>query len=170
MFLYKFEDLNLIAMNEIHNPYEGQEGYNCFGCSPGNLSGLRLRFFEDGDEIVCSWDPEDKFQGWKNVLHGGIQATLMDEIASWLIFVKLGTAGVTYRLNARYRKPVFIDRGNVMLRAVLKETRRNISEIEVTLFDGSGQLCSEGSVEYFLFPEEQARRDMQYPGREAFVK
>jgi len=157
-------------MREIKNPFSGQEGYNCFGCSPSNLSGLRLTFTEEGEEVVTVWEPEAHFQGWKNVLHGGIQATIMDEIASWLVFTKLGTAGVTYRMSIKYKKPVFMDRGKVVVRARLKETRRNIAEILVSLKDGSGQLCSEGTVEYFLFPEDQAGRDMNYPGREAFFK
>ena len=27
------------------------EGYNCFGCSPDNEAGVRMEFYEDGDEI-----------------------------------------------------------------------------------------------------------------------
>ena len=28
------------------------EGYNCFGCSPDNEAGVRMEFYEDGDEVV----------------------------------------------------------------------------------------------------------------------
>lgn len=156
-------------MKEILNPYAKLEGHNCFGCSPENQFGLRLKFFEDGDELVCRWKPEERFQGWVNVLHGGIQATLMDEIASWVIFLKKDTVGMTYRLNTKYRKPVYMDKGEITLRAKLTGTRRNISEIEVTLTDADGQLCSEAVVEYFIFPEEKARKEMHFPGRDAFI-
>ncbi|MBN1133101.1 MAG: PaaI family thioesterase [Bacteroidales bacterium] len=156
-------------MKAIHNPFAGMEGYNCFGCSPGNPSGLRLRFFEDEDEIVTFWEPEEQFEGWMNILHGGIQATLIDEIASWVVFVKTNTAGVTLRLNIRYRKPVKTGEGTISLRAGLKGVKKNIAEIGVKLFDNSGQLCSEGLAEYYLLPEEKAREALKFPGRNAFT-
>jgi len=80
-------------MTELRNPFIGINGYECFGCAPDNHAGLRMSFFEDGDEIISSWDPQEYFQGYNHILHGGIQATLMDEPASWIVFVKLGTAG-----------------------------------------------------------------------------
>jgi len=54
-----------------------------------------MQFFDEGDSVISTWEPTGNFQGWHNVLHGGIQATLMDEIASWVVFTKLGTTGVT---------------------------------------------------------------------------
>ena len=131
---------------------------------------LKLDFIEEGEEIISFWNPEKRFEGWKNVLHGGIQATLMDEIASWVVLVKIGTGGVTYRLNAKYRKPVYIDKGVITLRALLKGIKRNIAEIHVRLIDGTGQSCSEAVVEYFVLPEEKARTEMHYPGKDAFFK
>jgi len=64
-------------------------GYQCFGCAPHNHNGLQMSFAEDGEYVVSEWEPKDYFQGYYNVLHGGIQATLMDEIASWLVQIKL---------------------------------------------------------------------------------
>ena len=40
------------------------EGYNCFGCSPDNEAGVRMEFYEDGDEIVSIWNPRPEYQGW----------------------------------------------------------------------------------------------------------
>ena len=39
------------------------EGYNCFGCSPDNEAGVRMEFYEDGDEIVSIWKPRPEYQG-----------------------------------------------------------------------------------------------------------
>ena len=41
-------------MEKIINPWEGMEGYFCFGCAPNNESGLKMEFYEDGDEIVSN--------------------------------------------------------------------------------------------------------------------
>ena len=76
-----------------------------------------MKFFEDGEKILSEWMPQNGYQGDHNVLHGGVQATLMDEIASWVVYVKLTTAGFTSRADVRYRKTVYVDHGPVKLTA-----------------------------------------------------
>jgi len=144
------------------------KGYNCFGCSPANSIGLKMEFFEDGDELICKWNPGNEFAGFHDILHGGIQATMIDEIASWVVLVKLDTSGVTLRLNTRYRESVRISKGGISLRARLVEMRRSMATIQVELSDGEGKLCSEGTVDYFIFPRERAVTEFHYPGKEAF--
>ena len=74
-------------MKKIKNPYAGleEQGYNCFACCPSNPFGLKMEFYEDGDDIVCLWNPHPNFQSWLNTLHGGIQSTLMDELGGWVV-------------------------------------------------------------------------------------
>jgi len=156
-------------MEKLRNPYAKMPGYFCFGCSPENIQGLKMEFFKDGDRITSIWDPAGHFQGFQNILHGGIQSTLMDEIASWVVFVQLGTAGVTSRLTTTFRKPVQIDHGEITLHAWLSEMKRNIAVIEVQLFDGREVLCAECIAEYYTFDSDRAKRKMNYPGREMFL-
>jgi uncharacterized protein (TIGR00369 family) len=155
-------------MKKLRNPFAGLEGYNCFGCSPDNHSGLRLTFTEEGDEIVSVWTPHKSFQGYKNVLHGGIQATLLDEIASWVVYVKLKTAGMTSRLNVRYHKTVFADEGSLTLRARVREMRRNLADIDARLYNSQGVLCTDASVIYFTLTPERSRNELYYPAHEEF--
>lgn len=91
-------------MKKIINPWEGLDGYMCFGCAPSNPMGLHMEFYEDGDDIVAYWEPEAHYQGWLNTLHGGILTTLMDELAGWVVLRKLQTSGMTSRLDARFLK------------------------------------------------------------------
>ena len=104
-------------MRKIVNPYTKVEGYNCFACSPNNENGLQMQFVEDGEYLICEWQPRGFLQGYNNILHGGIQATLMDEIASWFVQIKLKTAGVTSNMNLRLRKTVPSNQGKLILRA-----------------------------------------------------
>ena len=53
-------------MKKIINPWEGLDGYMCFGCAPSNPMGLHMEFYEDGDDIVAYWEPEAHYQGWLN--------------------------------------------------------------------------------------------------------
>lgn len=50
-------------MKKIINPWKNMEGYNCFGCSPDNEAGVRMEFYEDGDEIVSIWKPPSGISG-----------------------------------------------------------------------------------------------------------
>jgi len=156
-------------MKPIRNPYVGREGYHCFACCPDNPGGLRMRFSADGDEVVCRWQPRAELEGYTGVLHGGVQTTLMDEIASWWVFVNRGTAGATSHLEVDFRRPVLTERGEITLRATLADAEDNLVTVRVALRDGNGTLCSEGRVTYFTYPPELARRRFAYPGRESFV-
>ena len=155
-------------MIKLKNPYAEYKEYNCFGCSPNNPLGLKMEFHEEGDEIVSKWVPGSNYAGFHDILHGGIQATMMDEIASWVVFMKLDTAGVTYRMETRYWKPVRISKGSITLRASLVQQKRSIASIEVTLLDGEGNTCSQSQVDYFVLPRLKAEKEMHFPGKDAF--
>ena len=103
-------------MKKIINPWKDMEGYNCFGCSPDNEAGVRMEFYEDGDEVVSIWKPRPEYQGWLNTLHGGIQSVLLDEICGWVVFRKLQTGGVTSKMETRFRKSISTNDTHVVLR------------------------------------------------------
>jgi len=157
-------------MIKLSNPFVNLPGYNCFVCSPDNPIGLHLDFYLDDQTIKASWNPQDNYQGYPNVVHGGIQATLMDEVASWAVYAVLGTGGVTYRLDIHYKKPVLIDKGKINLTAKIIGQKGKIASIRTCLYDGANVLCSEGTVYYYTFPENIAQEKMNYPGKEAFYK
>ena len=156
------------SKRDIKNPYEKMEGYNCFGCSPDNKLGLQLKFTEEGDWLVSKWVPKNHFSGYQKMLHGGIQATLMDEIGSWIVQVKLKTAGVTAKLEVKYIKPVSVEEKELTLKARIEKHVRNLAYISVELRNGKNELCSTSSMIYFLFPPEVAKNDFSYPGPDSF--
>lgn len=154
---------------KINNPFYKLEGYNCFGCSPHNEFGLRMNFVLEGDTVVCHWQPENHLQGWVGVLHGGIQATLMDEIASWYVFVKLQTAGVTSKMEVKLLKPVMMDKAPLKLTARLQEMKRNIAVIQVELYMSDGTLGAEALMHYYTYPQKIASEKLFYPGINEFI-
>jgi len=152
---------------KIRNPFKPDE-YMCFGCSPGNHIGLKLTFEEDDENLYATWKPEPVFQGYLNVLHGGIIATLLDEAGAWCIYVKAGTSGVTASLTVRYLRPVYISKGPVSVEARLVTKGEKNALLKASLSDGEGKLCAEADLDYFIYPEQIARSRYYYPGIEAF--
>lgn len=158
-------------MIKIKNPFREhgtRENYNCFGCSPFNEIGLQLEFWEDGEELMAKWQPNNSLEGWHNVIHGGIQAALLDELGGWIVLIKVKTAGVTSELNIKYLKPVNSSKGEITVRGKVTSTDKRLVTISATLQDGEGQICATADMVYFCFPENIARAKYHYPGYNAF--
>jgi acyl-coenzyme A thioesterase PaaI-like protein len=81
----------------------------CFGCSPQNPHGLALRFRREGDEIRVRYTIADKFHGAPGIAHGGIVATLLDEVSCAVVALLLDQRVVTGELTVRYQHPVPVD-------------------------------------------------------------
>lgn len=144
-------------MRKIKNQWLKKEGYDCFGCCPDNPLGVHMEFFEDGDEVICYWKPQPHYQGWIDTLHGGIQATLIDECASWVVFRKLQTTGVTSKLEVKYRRSIMTTEPQITIRARLKKMRRNVAFLHVEIENSKGEVCTEGEAVYFTVSQEKAR-------------
>jgi uncharacterized protein (TIGR00369 family) len=81
----------------------------CFGCSPHNEKGLALRFVRREPGVVeCEYTAAPHLCGAPGVIHGGIQATLLDEAMGFAVHEHVGTKLwiVTAELRLRYRAPV----------------------------------------------------------------
>ncbi|HEY5510030.1 MAG TPA: PaaI family thioesterase [Prolixibacteraceae bacterium] len=159
-------------IRKILNPYLKSErkDYNCFGCSPNNDKGLQLKFELHGDEVVAVWNPQRWAEGYRNVLHGGIQAALLDEVCSWVVQSLCKTSGVTTSMEISYRKPVLISDGDITLRGRLTEQNSRMAFVDGKLFSNDGTVCAIAKCKFFLFPIEKAKSDFEYPGGEAFFE
>ena len=140
-------------LRKIINPWVGTEGYNCFVCSPNNPIGLHQEFYEDGDYIVTKFKPNHNYESWQNILHGGIQALLIDETAGWVVCRKLQTNGVTSKMNMEYLKPVSSMLEEVIIRARITKMMRNVAFIEAELMDPSETVLTRAELIYFCTPK-----------------
>ena len=81
----------------------------CFICGLQNPIGLRMALYNDLDEncVRSTVVVPDQFQGYPGVVHGGIVATLLDEVAGRATL----TSGnhddlmVTVKIQVKYRQP-----------------------------------------------------------------
>ena len=126
-------------MHQIINPWLRMEGYNCFGCCATNPHGMHMQFY-DADpsdinaHIYCVFLPTYDHQSWLNTLHGGLQATLLDEVCGWVVFAKMKTSGVTAKMDIRYRKAVSTVNGPLILRAWLVEEHHRVATVKAELW------------------------------------
>lgn len=153
----------------IVNPFlkKDSSDYQCFGCSPHNQGGLHMHFYLEEGLFYGIWNPKPNFEGYGGVLHGGIQATMMDEVASWFIYSQIGTAGVTKSMQVEYISPTRVTEQPILVKAVLQEKVENEIHLAVELIS-ENKVTATATVVYFVFPEAIARRRYNYPGKDAF--
>ncbi len=78
----------------------------CFACGPANPIGLKLKIQPHPEGgAVAHFTAAREYQGYEGVLHGGIAATLVDEVMVWASFFQ-GLPVVTGTLTVKYRRPV----------------------------------------------------------------
>lgn len=152
---------------KVKNPWLDKPGYNCIGCSPGNPIGLHLQFYaSDNETLWAEWTPGHDYQGWVEVLHGGIQSLMLDEAAEWWINVFRGTAGMTVKLEVKYHKPIMLSDGPVKIKATFASQKRNYVFIHGELINNRGEVCTSGEVVYFQFTKEKSLNDFGFTGCE----
>ncbi len=83
-----------------------EDDHWCYVCGDRNPEGMKLRFETKGREIETSYVAEKRHQGYREVLHGGFLAMLMDEVMVHLPYRVLGTWSVTAEMSVRLIKPV----------------------------------------------------------------
>lgn len=89
-------------------PWSVLPDYQCFGCSPANEHGLRLRFTRTEDGIECALRFDRKFESYPGVVHGGMSTTVCDEIMGNLLVLRTGRSVFTTSLRTRYISPLSI--------------------------------------------------------------
>jgi uncharacterized protein (TIGR00369 family) len=115
----------------------------CIGCGPDAVVGLKMRFDINPDKSVESRvSVSAAFQGWRDVVHGGVVALLLDEAMAYAAGAH-GVLGVTGDLKMRFRKPVpvgapLVVRGHVVWR------RRGVLGIVASVNDEAGALLASG--------------------------
>jgi len=81
----------------------------CFGCSESNADGLRMRFRRRGEMVFTEFAVPDRFHGAPGIAHGGIVATMLDEVScACAVFVR-DERVVTGELSIRYQQPCPVD-------------------------------------------------------------
>ncbi len=115
----------------------------CFGCGPANERGLRIRSFEEGDELVATWRASPHHEAWDGTVNGGIVSTLLDchgnWTAAWHLKQRRGTdvlpSTVTAELHVKLLRPT-PSREPLTLRAKVVESTDDRAVVEARIEAG----------------------------------
>lgn len=128
----------------------------CFACSPKNPIGLKLQFFMEGDTCKASFVGGPEHQGWAGLIHGGLIATLLDEVmAQWLW--KNGITAMTAEMTTRFKKAVPVDQ-ELTLEGYLLSDRGRLVELGGRIVLPGGEVAAEATSKFFrVDPENMAK-------------
>jgi uncharacterized protein (TIGR00369 family) len=126
-----------------------KDDQNCFVCGEKNPAGLRLEFRE-GDsehEVVTEIIFPAHLQGWQGTVHGGLLATVLDEIMIKAAKA-IGSTCVTAEITVKYRKPAATGVSYHVSGRVLASHGRLVTA-ESRLCDSTGQILAQATGKLF---------------------
>jgi uncharacterized protein (TIGR00369 family) len=118
----------------------------CFGCSASNPRGLGLRFERAGPEAVeTRYVAAEELCGRRGVVHGGVQAALLDEAMGFAAHAALGEIDLaTVDLSLRYRRPTPTGEP-LRIRAQLVRSEDRDVWLRGEIRDAEGRVCTEAT-------------------------
>ena len=128
---------------------------SCFVCGSANERGLGLTFALEADPARASadWVFPAWCQGWAGVVHGGLLASVLDELCIKSAEA-LGLPCVTATLDVKYRRPVLTEqacRGE----GTLLSRRGRVLEATSRIMNGDGVVCASAQARLMLIPREE---------------
>ena len=122
----------------------------CFGCGGANDDGMKLTFDQDNEKrrIVGRFVLGERYQGGGGMAHGGIIATLLDEVMGKVCRFREARA-VTAELNVEYLKPVDVQNEIVVEGWETEQKGRNLFHVG-EIRSAAGEVLARGKGRFVI--------------------
>ena len=148
--------------------------HGCFVCGEANPIGLRLRFETDGKLVTARFTPRREHAGFKQTMHGGLIATVLDEAMVWACAVQTRRFAFSAEMNVRYLRPVQPGQEVIVAAELVANRRDRIYDTKAELRDAQNQVLATATGKYLPIDEKLAAEmltdlmgDMSFFEREA---
>ena len=150
--------------NKAFQDYYPDDLSHCYGCGRHNTHGLQIKSYWDGDESVCTFQPQPYHTAFPGYVYGGLISSLIDchgtgTAAAAAYRAEKRPMGsdpplryVTAALHVDYLRPTPIE-GPLVLRGRVKMAKERKAIITVELSAGE-QVCARGEVVAVKMPEK----------------
>ena len=129
---------------------------SCFVCGESNPAGLRLRFETDGRMVQTRFVPRPEHVGFRETVHGGLIATLLDEIMVWACAVQTKRFAYCAELNVRFISPARPKDGLIASGELVSDRRGRLYEAKAELKNEAGAVLATASGKYLPIREADA--------------
>ena len=133
----------------------------CFVCGGGNTAGLDVQFYRDDLTVTCEWTPDEKHLGYRDRVHGGVTASILDEAMGWTPSSEYQRLCFSIELNVKYRRPVPTGK-RLSIIANVVELKRRAARTRGELVDAEGIVYATGSGVYVPLPAGETEKVLAY--------
>jgi uncharacterized protein (TIGR00369 family) len=109
---------------------------------------LRLRFHTDGHLVRAEFTPRPEHIGFRDVVHGGIIATILDEIMVWACAVQVRKFGYCAEMSVRYQQPLRPGQVVVATGEMVANRRNRIFEAKAEIRSRDNSLMASATGKY----------------------
>jgi len=131
----------------------------CFVCGKDNPLGFKIEVRYTEAELTAETEITlaKEYQGWSEVIHGGILATLLDELMAHAVW-RFAGPGVTLGMEVRFHKPLKPGEA-IRVRGVLQpaDSSRRQAEAEIIRI-ADGQKIASGKSRFLLMEKNGSER------------
>ena len=121
----------------------------CFACGTLNPIGLRMEVSFHDNKAYSRLSLKREFQGWSDIVHGGVMATILDEIMAHAVLHYVGQA-VTTSLQVTYRAPLKVGEEFEAIGYVAEQkSRAAVAKAEIRT-PGSKKILARGESKFVL--------------------
>jgi acyl-coenzyme A thioesterase PaaI-like protein len=121
-----------------------QDDNYCFVCGEENPLGLRLKFSFDNGKASAEFVPQKAHQGYKDIVHGGIITTVLDEAMVKAALMQ-GMPAMSAEITVRFRNILFIGEKTVV-EALIEKKNRKIIEASAVLKKADKTIIAESQA------------------------
>jgi len=132
--------------------------HRCFGCSPINPYGLRMKFYTNETSVFSSITVPEHMCGWNKLVHGGILSVILDEIMSWTALHILKKIVLTKSITIDFLKPVSIKDELKAEGKSIKTIGRHEALVEGLIYNPKGDVCVKSTGRFVLLSPKVATR------------
>jgi uncharacterized protein (TIGR00369 family) len=136
--------------NALPNLWSG----DCFGCSPRNQYGLKLQVSVSENGCFSHAKVPKQFSGFDGIVHGGIVATLLDEISAWTLIINIQELCVTQNVTIQYHRPVPVNT-SILVEGSILNANRHSATIRSFIKSLDGKVLAE-SISTWIIPGFEA--------------
>ena len=122
--------------------------HSCFVCGESNPIGLNLRFETDGRTVRTRFTPRPEHIGFKQVVHGGLIATVLDEIMVWACLAQTKRLAYCAELTVRFQNPLRPGEQTIATAELVTNRRGKIFEVKSELQNNSGKILATAAGKY----------------------
>jgi uncharacterized protein (TIGR00369 family) len=121
-----------------------EDDHYCFVCGEKNPAGLHLKFIIQEGKVFTEFIPQKIHQGYKDIIHGGLISTILDEAMVKAALMQ-GIPAVTAEMTVRFRNPLLAGE-KAIIEATMLKTNRKIIEATATIKKTDETVIAEGTA------------------------